>query len=105
MVLEINSDNFDNEVLAHNGVMVVDFFANWCGPCRKLGPVLDDIAQEFEGKVKVVKVNTDENLKITQEFSISGIPSVLIFKNGVAVERLVGLMQKSQLISNLEKHL
>ena len=68
MVLEINSENFDNEVLAYNGVTVVDFFANWCGPCRKLGPVLDEIATEMGEGVKVVKVNTEENLKIAREY-------------------------------------
>ena len=103
--LEVNDSNFEAEVKNSDIPVLVDFWAPWCGPCRKISPIIDDLAAEFEGKVKVVKVNTDENLKITQEFSISGIPSILIFKKGEAVERLVGLMQKSQLISNLEKHL
>ena len=103
--LEVNDSNFEAEVKNSDIPVLVDFWAPWCGPCRKISPIIDDLAAEFEGKVKVVKVNTDENLKTTQEFSISGIPSVLIFKNGQAVERLVGLMQKSQLVSNLEKHL
>jgi len=103
--LEVNDSNFEAEVKNSDIPVLVDFWAPWCGPCRKISPIIDELAAEFEGKVKVVKVNTDENLKITQEFSISGIPSILIFKKGEAVERLVGLMQKSQLISNLEKHL
>jgi len=103
--LEVNDSNFEAEVKNSDIPVLVDFWAPWCGPCRKISPIIDDLAAEFEGKVKVVKVNTDENLKTTQEFSISGIPSVLIFKNRQAVERLVGLMQKSQLVSNLEKHL
>ena len=103
--LEVNDSNFEAEVKNSDIPVLVDFWAPWCGPCRKISPIIDELATEFEGKVKVVKVNTDENLKITQEFSISGIPSILIFKKGEAVERLVGLMQKSQLISNLEKHL
>ena len=103
--LEVNDSNFEAEVKNSDIPVLVDFWAPWCGPCRKISPIIDELAAEFEGKVKVVKVNTDENLKITQEFSISGIPSILIFKKGEAVERLVGLMQKSQLVSNLEKHL
>lgn len=103
--LEVNDSNFETEVKNSETPVLVDFWAPWCGPCRKISPIIDDLAAEYAGKVKVVKVNTDENMKLTQEFSISGIPSILIFKNGEAVERLVGLMQKNQLVSNLEKYL
>lgn len=104
--LEVNEANFEQEVKkSDTPIVVVDFWAPWCGPCRKLSPLIDEIADEFAGKIKVVKVNTDENLKLAQEYSISGIPSILLFKSGEAVERLVGLMQKSSLVSNIEKHL
>ena len=103
--LEVNDSNFEAEVKNSDMPVLVDFWAPWCGPCRKISPIIDDIATEYAGKVKVVKVNTDENMKLTQEFSISGIPSLLIFKNGEAVERLVGLMKKNQLVSNIEKYL
>lgn len=103
--LDINDAVFEQEVLNSEMPVVVDFWAPWCGPCRKLGPVLDEIAQEFEGKVKFVKVNTDENLETAQSYGISGLPSLLVFKNGKAVERLVGLMPKTSIISNIEKHL
>ncbi len=103
--IDISDSTFESEVLSCDKPVVVDFWATWCGPCRKLGPVLDEVANEFGDKVKFVKVNTDENLKTAKDYAISGLPSLLVFKNGKAVERLVGLMPKSSIISNIEKHI
>ncbi len=103
--IDITDATFENEVLKNESITVVDFWAPWCGPCRKMGPVLDEIAGEFEGKIKVTKINTDENLKTAKEYQISGLPSIVIFKNGEAKETLVGLMPKSAIVSNIEKHM
>ena len=103
--VDINDSVFEAEVLNSEQLVVVDFWAPWCGPCRKLGPVQDEVASEFEGKVKFVKMNTDESLETAKNYSISGLPSLLVFKEGKAVERLVGLMPKTSIISNIEKHL
>lgn len=103
--LEVNDTSFDQEVKQSETPVLVDFWAPWCGPCRKIAPIIDEIAEEYHGRLKVVKLNTDENVRTAQEYSISGIPSLLIFKNGEAVERLVGLMQKSNLTSSIEKYI
>lgn len=103
--IDITDSTFESEVLKNDSVTVVDFWAPWCGPCRKMGPVLDEIAGEFEGKIRVAKINTDENLKTAKEYQISGLPSIVIFKNGEAKETLVGLMPKSAIVSNIEKYL
>ena len=105
MVQEINTDLFDTEVLNHEGVTVVDFFANWCGPCRKLGPILEEVERDLETKVKFTKIDTDENIETAKKYQVSGLPTLLVFKDGEVVERLVGLMPKSTIITNIEKHL
>ena len=100
---DISDATFEAEVLKSESLTLVDFWAPWCGPCRKMGPLLDEIASEFEGKLKVVKINTDENLKTAKEYQISGLPSLFLFKNGEEKEIMVGLMPKSSIISNIEK--
>mgnify|MGYP002615635328 FL=1 len=105
MVREINDNNFENIVINSENLSIVDFWAPWCGPCRKMSAVIDEVANEFEGKVNVCKINTDENLKSAKEYSISGLPSILIFKDGKPIERLVGLMPKDTLSNNIKKHL
>ena len=104
-VLEITDENFEQEVVKESSLTLVDFWATWCGPCRKLAPVIDELAQEFDGKVKFVKIKADENLETAQKYSISGVPCLLIFKDGEPVERIVNIVPKSTIVSNLNKHL
>ncbi len=105
MVQEIDMSSFKTEVINSEKVTVVDFFADWCGPCRKLSPIMDEIEQELTEKVKFTKINTDNNIELAQNYQISGIPTLLVFKNGEMVERMVGLMPKSSIIMNIEKYL
>ena len=104
-VLEITDENFEVEVEKEEKITLVDFWATWCGPCRKLSPVIDELANEFDGKVKFVKIKADENTQTAQKYSISGVPSLLVFKNGEVVERMVNIVPKSIIINNLNKHL
>ena len=105
MVQKVDINSFDSEVIKSDKVTVVEFFADWCGPCRKLSPVIEEIEQELSGKVKFTKINTDENIPLAQNYQISGIPTLLVFKNGKLEERMVGLMPKSAIITNIEKYL
>ncbi len=103
-VLEVTDSSFEEQVKKSDIPVLVDFWAPWCGPCRALAPVIDELASEFEGKVKIVKVNTDDNVQVAQEFRISGIPSLLFFNKGEPVEQMVGVQKKSTLVELLNKH-
>ncbi|MGD9690382.1 MAG: thioredoxin [Phycisphaerales bacterium] len=102
-VVEFTTANFDNEVLASKTPVVVDFWAEWCAPCKLLGPTIDQLAEEFKGKVKVGKLNTEHNRDIAVKFEIQGIPTVLIFKDGAIVNRIMGLRPKAEFVNALSK--
>lgn len=104
-VIEITDENFEQEVCKEEKVTLVDFWATWCGPCRKLSPMIDELAKEYDGKVKFVKIKADENLQTAQKYSISGVPCLLVFKNGEPVERMVNIVPKSTITNNINKHL
>ena len=105
MVQKVDVNNFQTEVKESGKVTIVDFYADWCGPCRKLSPIIEEIEQELSDKVKFTKINTDENIELAQTYQISGIPTLLIFKDGEVAERMVGLMPKSSIITNIEKYI
>ncbi len=95
--LVISEGNFDAEVIKSNLPVLVDFWAPWCGPCRMIGPVVEEIALEFTGKIKVGKLNTDENLNVATQYQISSIPTLMIFKGGKVVQKMVGFKSKNDL--------
>ncbi len=103
--MTVTDDSFEQEVLKSNTPVLVDFWAEWCGPCKMIAPILDEIALEFDGRVKVAKVDVDANNKTAGRYNIMSIPSLLFFKNGQLVDQIVGAMPKSQLASRLEKAL
>jgi len=102
--LKFTDDSFEDDVLNADQPVLVDFWAEWCGPCRMVGPVVDELAGEYEGKVKIGKVNVDEN-QIATEYGIRSIPSLLIFKNGEVVDQIVGAVPKAQLKKQLDAQL
>ena len=101
--IQITDANFDQEVLKETLPVLVDFWAPWCGPCRMLGPVIEELAKEYAGKVKVCKLNTDEASDTAANYHISAIPTILIFKGGKVVHELVGLQKKEELKKHLDE--
>ena len=101
-MLEIKDENFNSEIA--EGIAVVDFWAPWCGPCKMLGPVLEDVAAEL-GEVKFCKLNVDENIKVPQQFSVASIPTVMVFKDGNLVDKVVGFRPKEELVQLVKKHI
>ena len=103
--IDINDDNFDSEVLESDKPVLIDFWAEWCGPCKVLGPVIDEVSVDYSEKVKFVKLNIDNNTSNTQKYGIRGIPTLLLFKNGEKVDTSVGVLSKSELASFLDKNI
>jgi thioredoxin 1 len=104
MAFEFTDKNFSETALA-GGVSVVDFWAEWCGPCRLIGPIVDDLATEYEGRVTVGKVNVDDNPEVAMKYGIRSIPTILIIKDGEVVEKHVGTTTKASLAEKIETHL
>ena len=103
-LLEFTDGNFQVEVLESEQPVLVDFWAPWCGPCLRLAPTIEEIAKEFAGKIRVGKLNTDDNNMTPSQYNIQGIPTVILFKGGKAVDRQVGLVPKDKLVSLLNNH-
>ena len=102
-VIELNNDNFTNEINSPQPVLV-DFWAPWCGPCRMMSPVIEEIAAEAQGRYKVCKINVDENSEITMQYKVLSIPTLFVFKDGKELESIVGVRSKDDILDTLTKY-
>ncbi|HOU53203.1 MAG TPA: thioredoxin [Myxococcota bacterium] len=105
LVLHLTDDTFETEVLKSPLPVLVDFWAEWCGPCKAIAPVVGDLATAYSGRLKVCKVNVDDHQRYAGRFNITAIPTLLIFKNGQVVDQIVGALPKAKLVERLERHL
>jgi thioredoxin 1 len=105
MAFEITDSNFQESVMENEGVTVIDFWAEWCGPCRMITPIIEELSSEYEGKALIGKLNVDENPNVSMKYGIMSIPTILFLKNGEVVDKQVGVTSKKALTDKLEKHL
>lgn len=103
--VHVTDSTFDAEVLKSDIPVLTDFWAEWCGPCKMIAPVLEQIAEEYQGRIKVTKIDVDESNRMAMQLGVQSIPTLVLFKNGQAVERLVGAMPKDRLLSRILPHL
>ena len=103
--LELTDTNFSEEVESSDNPVLVDFWAEWCGPCRMIGPIVEELAGEYEGKAKIGKVNVDNNPQVSVKYGIRSIPALLIFKDGQVVDQIIGAVPKSQIKKQLDAQL
>lgn len=104
-IAHVTDASFAAEVIKHNQLVVVDFWAAWCAPCRALAPVLEEIAQQFQGKMKIVSLNVDEQPQTASEYGVRALPTLLAFKDGQVVEQIVGAVAKAKLEAMINSHL
>jgi thioredoxin 1 len=103
--LNVNQDSFGKEVLESATPVLVDFWATWCQPCRAIAPLVKKLAESYQGRLKVVKVDTDENSDVAARYGVTGIPCIVLFKSGEPIDRIVGFVPEKMLVSMVDKHL
>ena len=103
--LHLDANNFEAEVLKSSVLVLVDFWAQWCGPCTMIAPIIDQLAEELQGKIKVAKVNVDEAPDVAGQYNVMSIPTLLIFKNGQPVDQIVGALPKDRILAKLNAHM
>ena len=104
-ITQVGDDNFEAEVIRSNLPVLIDFWAPWCGPCKSIAPVIEEVARDYEGRLKVAKLNVDENPAIPSRYGVRGIPNLLILKGGAVKEQIVGAVPKSRLVDAIERAL
>jgi thioredoxin 1 len=102
--VEVRDSNFENEVVKSQNPVLVDFWAEWCGPCKMIAPTVEEMAKEYEGKLKVAKLDVDSNPQTAMKYGIRSIPTLLIFKNGQVIDQIIGAVPKRHLVEKIEKH-
>ena len=105
LIQHVSDDSFEQDVLKAQGPVLVDYWAEWCGPCKMIAPILDDVSRDYEGRLKVVKLNIDQNEQTPPKFGIRGIPPLMLFKDGEVVATKVGALAKSQLTAFIDSHI
>lgn len=105
LIKHVTDDSFQTEVLSADKPVLVDYWAEWCGPCKAIAPILDEVAQSYQGRLQIAKMNVDENRSVPQKFNIRGIPTLMLFKDGELAASKVGALSKAQLTAFLDGHL
>jgi thioredoxin 1 len=105
MALEFTDSNFQEKVISSDKLTIVDFWAEWCGPCRAIGPVIEELSKEYEGKINVGKVNVDHNYQLSTNYGVTSIPMILFIKEGKVVDKMMGAQPKSNFVKKIEQHI